>query len=197
MNEKNVAALLLNDETADAPPRALLKVEGERLIDIAIERAATWPVGEIVVVLGAHSDEILDKARLEGVTVILEPEWKVGIVSLLRVGLDWLLRTREYSSTIIAPSDLSAAGSDVVTELVEFPNDVDKHVVVPKYRYSWDWPILVDDPVWGRLMGMEDDMDIKQLLLAHPEWIEETWIDRLPPTRISGPQDLRAVRRRA
>lgn len=197
MIEKNVAALLLNDETADASPRALLKVEGERLIDIAIERAATWPVGEIVVVLGAHSDEILDKARLEGVTVILEPEWKVGIVSLLRVGLDWLLRTREYSSTVIAPCDLSSAGSDVVTELVEFPNDVDKHVVVPKYRYSWDWPILVDDPVWGRLMGMEDDMDIKQLLLAHPEWIEETWIDRLPPTRISGPQDLRAVRRRA
>lgn len=194
---ENIAALLLNDESPEGPPRALLRVEGERLIDIAIERAASWPVSEVFVVLGAHSDEILDKARLEGVTVIVEPEWKAGLVSLLRVGLDWLIRTRSSDKAVVAPTDLSAAGADVVTALVDFPHDVERHVVAPKYRYAWDWPILIDESIWGRFMGMEDDMDIKQLLAAHPEWMEETWIDRVPPTRILGSSDLRAVRRGA
>ena len=65
--------------------------------------------------------------------------------------------------------------------------------VVPKYRYAEGPPYVVHRSLWQRLMGMEENARIESLLKAHPEWVDELWVDRLPPATIESVDDLAAV----
>jgi molybdenum cofactor cytidylyltransferase len=66
-------------------------------------------------------------------------------------------------------------------------------VTVPKYRYTRGGPVAVGRALWPRLMGLEGDIDLVELVDAHKEWVTEVWIDRLPPARIRSRSDLEAV----
>ncbi len=77
----------------------------------------------------------------------------------------------------------------VVTALLG-EHTADKPVTAPKYRYSLGLPLVVDRSLWPRLMGLEGPVDLIDLITAHQEWVNETWIDRVPPARVSSPDDV-------
>jgi hypothetical protein len=62
------------------------------MIERAASKAASWPVDEVVVVLGLDADEIIANAGLEDVTLVIDPEWAEGIAASLRVAIDLTLR---------------------------------------------------------------------------------------------------------
>ncbi|MDP8958511.1 MAG: nucleotidyltransferase family protein [Actinomycetota bacterium] len=167
---------------------------GRPLLRHVLEQVRSWPVDQVVVVLGHRVEEILDRVDLDDTTVVVNPEWETGLASSLRVGLAALERDPRAEAAIIALGDQPEVDPGVVRRLVEAYRRRGRWAVVPKYRYVRANPVLVDRALWTRLMSLRGDDGARQLLQAHPEWVEEVWVDRLPPRDVDTPGDLADLR---
>lgn len=193
-----VAALLITTESGEGFAGAVaLAGWGETtLIEHVLAQVSDWPVDAIVVVLGAEAEQVLERADLGDVTVVIDPEWEEGVAASLRAGVDTVTRLGDFEAIVMSYGDQPHNSAEVVSRLLEVHEGSGKLATVPKYRYAEGAPFVVGSGLWSRLMGLEGDATLELLLQAHPDWVEEVWFDRLPPHRIVTPEDLADLRRR-
>jgi len=87
-------------------PKQLLPIDGRPLLRLVTERALRAPVSPVVVVLGAHADEI--GPVLTGLPVhrVSNPEWEEGLGSSVRAGVEAALQLApDLAGLIILPAD--------------------------------------------------------------------------------------------
>ncbi len=193
-----IAAVVLaaGGSTRMGRPKQLARWGETTLLGHVIDQVREYPVDEIWVVLGADIDAILARVDLEGCGVIENPEWEEGIASSLRVGLDALIQKSRADAALIVIGDQPGLDARVVSEVVDTFARAGRPVVIPKYRYTWGNPVLVDRSLWPRLMSLEGDEGARRLFQAHPEWVEEVWTDHLPPRDVDTEADLEELRPR-
>lgn len=177
-------------------PKQLEKWGSTTLLGHVVNQARRYPVDEVWVVLGADSDSVLDQVDLTGCGVVENPEWEEGIASSLRVGLDALIQASRVEAALIVIGDQPNVDLKVVEEVIEAAIRSGRPVVIPKYRYTWGNPVMVDRSLWPRLMSLEGDEGAQRLFKAHPEWVEEVWTDQLPPRDVDTEADLDELRPR-
>ncbi|HSG78511.1 MAG TPA: nucleotidyltransferase family protein [Acidimicrobiia bacterium] len=178
--------------------KQLVDVDGRPMLERVIADVWTWPVDEVVVVLGASVEDILEAVDLGPSTVVENPEWEEGLASSLRVGLDLLTRGRTERVFIVL-GDEPSIPTDVPEALVEAMDAGSAPVAAPKYRYQRGTPLLVDRSLWPRLMSLEGDPEPARLFDAHSEWVADVRVDHLPPRDVdteADVSDLRGPRRR-
>lgn len=193
-----IAALVLAAGGSKRLGRAKqLEPWGERtLLEHVVDQVRDLPVDEVWVVLGADAGAILGAVDLAECGIVENPEWEEGIASSLRVGLDALTRLSRADHALIVLADLPEIDPAVVTELVAAQRRSRALAVVPKYRYVRGNPVLVDRALWPRLMSLSGDEGAKNLLQAHPEWVEEVWFEGLPPRDVDTAADVEELRPR-
>lgn len=177
-------------------PKQLEPWGDSTLLGLVVERVRALPVDEVWVVLGADLDAVLAGVDLAGCGIIENPEWEEGLASSLRVGLDALTRLSRADAALVALGDQPGISHEVVERLIEARRRSRRPAAVPKYRYAWGNPVLVDRSLWARLMSLEGDEGARRLLQAHPEWVEEVWVDHLPPRDVDTQADVEELRPR-
>lgn len=177
-------------------PKQLERWGDTTLLGHVVDQVRTYPVDEVWVVLGSDLEAILDGVDLTGCGVIENPEWGDGMASSLRVGLDALIQKSRAEAALIVIGDQPAIDPDVVSAVLDAYSRSRSPVVIPKYRYTWGNPVVVDRSLWPRLMSLEGDEGAQRLFRAHPEWIEEVWTDQLPPRDVDTEADLAELRPR-
>lgn len=178
-------------------PKQLIDWGGRPLLEVVVERVKTWPVSDVWVVLGARADEILDACVFEGVSVVINDDYEEGLASSLRVGLDALMRSSKVDGVFLALGDQPFIDVDVVEAIADAFEMSTAKALIPKYRYTWGNPVLVEESLWPRLMSLEGDSGAQKLLKAHPEWVEEVWVEKLPPRDVDTPADVEELRPRS
>ncbi len=177
-----VACLVL---PAEEPGISLLQWKGGPLLGAVLAEISEWPVEPLVVILGPEAEQILERVEFGRAAVVIDTDWEDGPASSLRVGLDVLMRwPNEVEAAVIAHGNVPAVPKEVVERLLERRLGSEMPAVVPKYRYATGSPVLVDRRIWPRLMSMQGGQGAEQLLRAHPEWVEEVWIDEAAPRPI-------------
>ena len=166
------------------------------LLSHVVARTQEFPVDEVWVVLGHDFERILGETQLDDVGVIENPEWAEGIASSIRVGLDALNRLSRCERALIVLGDQPSVDNEVVEELMASHARAGYPVSVPKYRYSWGNPVLVDRSLWPRLMSLEGDQGAQRLWQAHPEWVNEVWFSDLGPRDVDTETDVVDLRPR-
>jgi molybdenum cofactor cytidylyltransferase len=185
------AIILAADSNPEFPgPKYLASVVGEPMLQMVVDDAATWPVDEVVVVLGADAALIAEAIDFRGHTVIVDPEWSEGSASPLRAALDLASRDRSTHLCVIARGDQPGVDAVTVGALVDAANKEGADAVVPKYRYSVGWPVVLDDTLWNHLLGGEGTVDLLAVIASHGVSVEEVWFDHLAPTVYATPADL-------
>jgi molybdenum cofactor cytidylyltransferase len=164
------------------------------LLSHVVKRTREFPVDEIWVVLGHGYERILEETDFADAGIIENPEWEEGIASSIRVGLDALTRLSRCDRALIVLGDQPAVPTEVVEELMSSHAGSDHQVTVPKYRYSWGNPVIVDRPLWPRLMSLEGDEGAQRLWQAHPEWVNEVWFSDLAPRDVDTETDVVELR---
>jgi len=156
-----------------------------------------------VVVLGCDGDNVADAVDLGDALVVIDPEWDEGIASPLRAGLDTLSRDPSIEHVLV----IDASTPDIDERLLQYvlqahaatPHAIqgrrlgDLSATVPKFRYTRSSPVVLARDLWGRFLVAEGGAEIVQVLSAHPEWVNELWIDRLPPAEVQTFDDLARV----
>ncbi|MGH8925862.1 MAG: nucleotidyltransferase family protein [Acidimicrobiia bacterium] len=166
------------------------------LLGHVLAEVAQGPFDHRFVVLGAATDRILDVVDFTDWVVVENLEWESGMASSLRVGLDALLRFTRSDSVAIFLGDQPQIDHEVVNALLKARSRTKRQVIVPKYRYEWGNPVVVERPLWTRLMSLEGDAGAKPLLKAHPEWVEEVWFEARPPRDVDTDEDIEDLRPR-
>jgi CTP:molybdopterin cytidylyltransferase MocA len=169
--------------------KQLVDVDGRPMLERIVAEVHTWPVDEVVVVLGASSDEVLEGVDLGASTVIENPEWEEGLASSLRVGLDLLTRGRTERVFIVL-GDEPSIPSEVPQVLIDTMDEGSAPAAAPKYRYQRGTPLLVDRSLWARLMSLDGDPEPARLFDAHPEWVTDVRVDHLPPRDVDTEDDV-------
>jgi len=177
-------------------PKQLEPWGESNLLSHVVARTREFPVGEVWVVLGHDSETILAETDFGDAGVIENPEWEEGIASSIRVALDALTRLSRCDRALIVMGDQPSVAVEVVEELMASHERADQPVSLPKYRYSWGNPVLVDRSLWPRLMSLEGDQGAQRLWQAHPEWVNEVWFSDLGPRDVDTETDVDDLRPR-
>ena len=193
------AALILaaGESRRFGEPKQLADWGGRPLLEHVAGRTAEWPqVDEVYAVLGAEAEQIMEQVDLPGVTVIENLDWREGIASSLRAGLDALLGDREAGAALVVLADQPMVPAAAVERLFEARRRSGRPVILPRYRFLRGHPVLLDRWLWPRLVaGLEGDQGARNLFLAHPEWVEEVTIGEDAPRDIDTREDLNRLRR--
>ena len=164
------------------------------LLGHVLAEVAKAPFDHRFVVLGAEADRILDEIDFTDWVVVENLEWESGMSSSLRVGLDAILRLTRAESVVIFLGDQPEIDQEVVEALMKARSRTKRQVIVPKYRYEWGNPVLVERPLWERLMSLEGDEGAQRLFKAHPEWVEEVWFEARLPRDVDTTDDIEDLR---
>ena len=170
--------------------KQLLDWGGRPLLEVVVKRCQSWDVDEVWVVLGHEADASLDGCDLNGTSVVINDGFEEGIASSLRVGLDSLTRHSKADAALVVMGDQPAIDATVIPKLKQAAKVSRSMAVIPKYRYIRSNPVLVTRDLWPRLMSLAGDQGAQKLLDAHPEWVEEVWLEALPPRDIDTRADV-------
>ena len=194
----DVAALVLaaGQSTRFGSPKQLIPWGDTTLLGHVLRTVGQWPVEERWVVLGAGAESILDSIDVEGWGVVINDDFEEGLASSLRVGLDALTLQTKVDAVLIVLADQPDIPRHVVDDLLASHEAARSLVSIPKYRYSWGNPALVERSLWPRLMSLEGDSGAKKLFQAHPEWVNEVWFSDLPPRAVDSRADAEELRPR-
>lgn len=165
---------------------------GEPLLAGLVRRLTGLDAVVVVVRQESHAELI---NGVPDVTVIVDPEWEEGAAAPLRVGLDWLTHSTNVAAAFVVNVDTPEIEAAALQELLAAHAAAETPVTVPKYRYVRGGPVLLDRDIWPRFLGTEGELDLEQLLLAHPQWVNEVRIDWAPPRHIASEDDLRELAR--
>ncbi|MZD07489.1 NTP transferase domain-containing protein [Streptomyces sp. SID5785] len=102
--ETQVAGLLLaagGGRRLGGRPKALLPHHGRPLVEHAAQVLRAGGCGPLHVVLGAASDTVRERARLDGFTTVVNPDWAEGMGSSLRAGLASLAGTDAAAALVL------------------------------------------------------------------------------------------------
>lgn len=166
------------------------------LLGHVLTQVREGPFDAFFLVVGASVELVVESLELGDWIVVENLEWEEGIASSLRVGLDAVLRLSRADSVAIFLGDEPETERSVVIELLAAKAKSKKPVVVPKFRYEWGHPVIVDRQLWPRLMSLEGDKGPKALLQAHPGWVEEVWFEGRIPRDVDTPEDVLDLRPR-
>ena len=164
---------------------------GEKtLLGTVLETVLDTDSEETWVVLGAAHELILEELDFSGCRVVVNQEWESGIAGSLRVGLDALERGSTASGALILLGDQPGVTVETMARLREAYRPGVTPAVIPRYRYTYSNPVLVDRMLWRRLMMLDGDRGAMHLLRTHPEWVTEVWFPETAPEDVDDQQDV-------
>jgi nicotine blue oxidoreductase len=129
-------------------PKALAELDGELLVERGVTLLADGGCADVVVVLGAAADEVLDRARLGPARPVVNQDWATGMGSSLVAGLRAL--QPETGAAVVALADQPLVGPGAVRRLRAAWAE-GAIAAVATYDGRPRNPVLLDRSVWAQV----------------------------------------------
>jgi CTP:molybdopterin cytidylyltransferase MocA len=166
-------------------PKALVEVDGQRLVDRGVATLAAGGCAPVVVVLGAAVGEV------PGARVVENPDWATGMGSSLRAGLAALPGT--VDAVVVALVDQPGVRPDAVARL-RAAYATGAEAAVATYAGRPRNPVLLTRAVWDEAAALATgDTGARAWLRAHHDRVRPVPCDDVAsPDDIDTAQDLAA-----
>lgn len=165
--------LAAGSSTRLGSPKQLLSYEGKSLLRRAAETAVASPCRPIVVVLGDWAP--LCRERVEGlpVTTVDNHNWKDGIGSSLRLGLETLLQESGETpdAALILLCDQPLLTVSTLEALLDEFDTTSCRIVASEYAGTVGVPALFHRSLFPELLALSGDQGAKKILARYPDEI--------------------------
>ena len=141
--------LAAGDSSRMGFPKQLAEYKGKTILETVVE-TVTSNLDETVVVLGHENDTITQKLDFKESTILINENWEEGIVSSIRTALFYLSENNEIDSAMIFMADQPSVNNKIIDKLIKTKKK-DDEVVISKYRYKLNYPIIVPKFFWSKL----------------------------------------------
>ena len=165
---RRVSAIVLaaGGSTRMGTPKQLLTISGEAMLTRVLGAASSLPLLEVIVVLGASSSQLLPLVP-PPCKAVQNPQWREGLSTSLRVGLDSIDTRAEAALFILADQPL--IGSDTLLQILRAYFGTEKSIVVPEHHGRRGTPVLFDRRLFPRLLQVRGDTGGRELIQQMPE----------------------------
>lgn len=148
-------------------PKALLEIGGRKFIEIIIEKSKDAGATDIVVVVGAHADEIKKSVNPTGVKIEVNAKWREGQLSSLRAGIVALDEKSE--GFLLAPCDSPEVSAETYKMLSNAWEKDKSKIFIPVSREGrGGHPTIFPRRFYRELLENELTMGAKTLIEKHP-----------------------------
>lgn len=162
--------------------KQLAVLDGRPLLEHALIAMAAAPLDRVVVVLGAHSDEVLEGVPLHDAEPVVCSGWREGLGASLRAGVAALPECEAVAVVLGDQPRLSAAAvARVVSQ-----RGADELAVRATYAGVPGHPVLLERTLLARVGELRGDAGARELLHGVP--IREVACDGL-----GSPEDVDTV----
>lgn len=139
-------------------PKQLVRLGEEFLVERALRIALDAGCHPVLVVLGAHADEISARCCLEPATIIIHPQWQQGMASSIQAGLQAL--AQDCPGVIVTTCDQPAVTSTHLRALMSYPTEI----VASSYAQKNGVPAYFPGPRFPHLRLLSADTGARDLL---------------------------------
>jgi molybdenum cofactor cytidylyltransferase len=124
-------------------PKQLLEIKGQTLLVRAVAAALASPVWPVVVVLGAHAENIRPVLARLPVLVVENPTWSEGMASSIRVGITTLRQfSRTLDGALVALCDQPAFSAETIGQLISAQRAMRRSIAAARYNGRFGAPAL-------------------------------------------------------
>ena len=141
--------LAAGDSSRMGFPKQLAEYKGKTILETVVD-TVTSNLDETVVVLGHENDTITEKLDFKESTILINENWEEGIVSSIRTALFYLSENNEIDSAMIFMADQPSVNNKIIDKLIKTKKK-DDEVVISKYRYKLNYPVIVPKYFWSKL----------------------------------------------
>lgn len=150
--------------------KQLLPFRGTTLLRHAATLAATTGFSPVIVVLGAEAEACGREVADLAVTVVVHAEWKLGIGSSLRIGVETLEKISPGAEAVlIMLHDQPLISSAVLQKLGELRRPPQWMIAAAFYGGTPGVPAVFDRALFGELKALPASEGAKKILLRHME----------------------------
>ncbi|WP_083922287.1 nucleotidyltransferase family protein [Nocardiopsis halotolerans] len=161
-------------------PKALVEVGGERLVDRGVRTLTEGGCAPVMVVLGAADTPV------RGAHTVHNPDWRSGMGSSVRAGIDALPGT--VDAVLIALADQPLVTPEAVRRLVE-AHEQGARAAVATYGGNQRNPVLLGREHWSTVYAMAvHDVGARPFLRAYSHLVTA-----VPCDDIASPEDIDTV----
>jgi molybdenum cofactor cytidylyltransferase len=165
--------------------KQLLLLGGKPLLQHVIDAAAAADQHQVVLVLGASHEAILDAINAERTDVVVNADHAKGQSTSLRAGLAAV--RAEIGRAVILLGDQPEVSAETIGAVARAPGGP---IVRATYRGEPSHPTALDRAVWP-LLAASGDHGARDLIASRPELVRYVEIDTPPPPDIDTPEDFR------
>ena len=145
--------------------KQLLPYKGGTLLTHAITEARQAGFDRVIVVVGAYADRILPIVQESEVETVLNPDWKTGMGSSIRAGLEHLLQQEPTLEILgIALADQPYVTGAHLSKMRELMTQSDASVVAAEYGAQYGVPALFHRETFPLLRTLSPAAGARQIL---------------------------------
>lgn len=149
-------------------PKQLLPHNGKSLLEHTVDMANDAVANPVIVVLGANAallENIVDDKKVH---IVENKEWKDGMASSIRCGLNTLLQIAPLSDAVILMvCDQPFVSSSLLNELIAKQKNTGMPIVTCQYENTFGPPALFYKTIFPELLILKGDAGARKIVAHH------------------------------
>jgi molybdenum cofactor cytidylyltransferase len=145
--------------------KQLVLVDGKALLDRVLDNLRASKIDDIVVVLGAHAEEIGRQISLDGTRVVMNPDYAEGMSTSIQAGLRALPERAEAAMIVLG--DQPFVTPRTLDLLLDEYSHVRPKAIVPTYNDVRGNPVIVSRALFGEMMTIRGDVGCRAIFGGH------------------------------
>ena len=164
-----IAAVILSagESSRMGRPKALLPIGSQTFIEKIVGALRQAGLENIIVILGYDADAMRQKITHLPVTILVNPDYRKGQLSSLRVAIRHLLENDGCSGLLVHLVDHPYIDAALVNLLIQRFEDSGKLIAVPRFHGKRGHPVIFARSLFGELLNAPEDQGAKAVVNAH------------------------------
>ena len=161
----SIIILAAGESSRLGSPKQLLPYAGSTLLQHSINVANGSAVESTIVILGANADLIRSTINDSEIKVFVNNEWKEGMASTIRYGLNVLTTMNPQTEVVIfMVADQPFTTAELLDQLLDAHRTNGSKIVAAKYQDTFGTPVLFHKTFFPELLQLEGDVGAKSLV---------------------------------
>ncbi len=157
-------------------PKALLQDRGKTFLRHISEAIRQAGIDDIVLVVGAHADEIRSAIPWFSGKAVVNEQWKEGQLASLHAGISTFDRSA-FDGFLVWPVDHPLVSAKTVQALVRRADENPGNIIIPTYKDRRGHPAIFPSAMIDALLHAPTSIGAKAVLHGHAELILHVPVD--------------------
>jgi molybdenum cofactor cytidylyltransferase len=197
MRMNSVAAVIIAAGSSSrlGQPKQLLVLNGEALLQRAICNAHEAGASPVIVVLGAHREQIQSEVDFSKAGIVVNRGWEEGMASSIRAGVDELQKAPDVPGVLLMLCDQPAVTAEHLGRMISAFRQNPANAIASVYSGKRGIPAIFPREAFPDLLALRGDQGARGLLSAPSRTVTEIALDG-GELDIDRPEDLARLQSR-